>query len=52
MGRSFIGIEKSPKYFDIACQRIAKAHAEYQNQFPEVREMIEQKTFFTDKETA
>jgi hypothetical protein len=31
---------------------IAKAHAEYQNQFPEIKEMIEQKTFFTDKETA
>ena len=25
MGRSFIGIEREPKYFDIACKRIAEA---------------------------
>jgi len=25
MGRSFIGIERSEKYFDIACRRIAEA---------------------------
>ena len=25
MGRSFIGIEREPKYFDIACQRIENA---------------------------
>jgi DNA modification methylase len=25
MGRSFIGIEIEPKYFDIACQRIENA---------------------------
>jgi DNA modification methylase len=27
-GRNFIGIEKSPEYFDIACRRIEKAVAE------------------------
>lgn len=25
MGRNFIGIEKEPKYFDIACKRITDA---------------------------
>jgi DNA modification methylase len=25
MGKTFIGIEKEPKYFDIACQRIENA---------------------------
>ena len=25
MGRKFIGIEREPKYFDIACERIQKA---------------------------
>jgi DNA modification methylase len=41
MGRAFIGIEQKPKYFEIAVERIRKATAEYQNQFPEVRKMIE-----------
>ena len=27
-GRKFIGIEKSPEYFDIACKRIEKAVAD------------------------
>ena len=26
MGRSFIGIEREPKYFDIACERIYNAY--------------------------
>jgi DNA modification methylase len=26
LGRSFIGIEREPAYFDIACRRIAKAY--------------------------
>ena len=26
-GRSFIGIEREPSYFDIACERIRKAYA-------------------------
>jgi site-specific DNA-methyltransferase (adenine-specific) len=28
LGRKFIGIEIEPKYFDIACERIAKAYAQ------------------------
>jgi len=28
LGRSFIGIEKEPKYFDIACERIRMAQAQ------------------------
>ena len=28
LGRSFIGIEREPKYFDIACERISRAQAQ------------------------
>ena len=28
MGRKFIGIEREPKYFDIACKRIEQAYAQ------------------------
>lgn len=28
LGRKFIGIEKEPKYFDIACERISAAYAQ------------------------
>jgi site-specific DNA-methyltransferase (adenine-specific) len=28
MGRKFIGIELDPKYFEVACERIAKAYAQ------------------------
>jgi DNA modification methylase len=28
LGRSFIGIEREPKYFEIACERIARAQAQ------------------------
>jgi site-specific DNA-methyltransferase (adenine-specific) len=47
MSRAFIGIEQQRKYFDIACKRIEKAHAEYGNQFHEVKEMIETNGLFT-----
>ena len=30
LGRKFIGIEREPKYFDIACSRIEQAHAQGQ----------------------
>lgn len=30
MGRNFIGIEREPKYFDIACKRIEQAYAQGQ----------------------
>jgi len=45
MGRAFIGIEQKKKYFDAACERIEQAYANYKNQFPEVREMIEKNLF-------
>jgi site-specific DNA-methyltransferase (adenine-specific) len=28
LGRKFIGVEISPEYFDIACERIRKAYAQ------------------------
>jgi DNA modification methylase len=28
LGRKFIGIEREPKYFDIACRRIEQAYAQ------------------------
>ena len=46
LGRAFIGIEQKQTYFDIACKRIEQAYAEYKNQFPEVREVIETKGLF------
>jgi site-specific DNA-methyltransferase (adenine-specific)/modification methylase len=30
LGRSFIGIEREPKYFEIACKRIEQAAAQGQ----------------------
>lgn len=35
MGRNFIGIEREPKYFDIACKRIEQAYAQGQMFAPE-----------------
>lgn len=35
MGRKFIGIEREPKYFDIACERIERAYAQGQMFAPE-----------------
>lgn len=35
MGRKFIGIEREPKYFDIACRRIEQAQAQGQMFAPE-----------------
>lgn len=35
MGRKFIGIEREPKYFDIACKRIEQAQAQGQMFAPE-----------------
>jgi DNA modification methylase len=28
LGRKFIGIEREPKYFDIACRRIEQAYSQ------------------------
>jgi DNA modification methylase len=33
--RTFIGIEREPKYFDIACERISRAQAQGQLLPPE-----------------
>jgi site-specific DNA-methyltransferase (adenine-specific)/modification methylase len=51
MGRAFIGIEQNKKYFDIACERLTRAVEKHKNQFPAVREMVEQKQLFTEKTT-
>lgn len=37
LGRQFIGIEREPKYFDIACRRIEQAHAQGRLFAPETR---------------
>ena len=43
LGRKFIGIEREPKYFDIACQRIEQAVAQGQLFAPEpVKQVQEQ----------
>jgi site-specific DNA-methyltransferase (adenine-specific) len=44
MGRKFIGIERDPKYFDIACERIARAQAQGQLLPPEPVAAPEQQT--------
>ena len=36
LGRSFTGIEREPKYFDIACKRIEQAYAQGQLFAPEI----------------
>ena len=41
LGRAFIGIEKEPKYFDIACRRIEGAYRQT-SLFPHVEQMAEQ----------
>jgi len=42
MGRKFIGIEREPKYFDIACERIERAYAQGTLFEPEERAEHEQ----------
>jgi DNA modification methylase len=46
LGRKFIGIEREPKYFDIACQRIEQAVAQGQLFEPEKPRQPEQEAFF------
>jgi len=36
-GRAFIGIERKKEYFDLACERIAKAYAEHKNKLSDRR---------------
>ena len=42
LGRSFIGIEREPKYFDIACQRIEQAHAQGKLFAPERTKQVQE----------
>lgn len=46
LGRKFIGIEREPKYFDIACKRIEQAVAQGQLFEPEKPRQPEQEAFF------
>jgi DNA modification methylase len=41
LGRKFIGIEREPKYFDIACQRIEQAVAQGQLFAPERSKQVQ-----------
>ena len=45
LGRKFIGIERSPKYFDIACRRISGALRE-PDMFIERPKPINQQSLF------
>jgi site-specific DNA-methyltransferase (adenine-specific)/modification methylase len=45
LGRKFIGIEREPKYFDIACQRIEQAVAQGQLFSPEPVKQVQDKLF-------
>lgn len=44
MGRSFIGIEREPKYFDIACKRIEQAYAQGDFFVPKAKPKPEQES--------
>lgn len=46
MGRKFIGIEREPKYFDIACKRIEQAVAQPQLFKPEPVKHIQEDMFW------
>lgn len=45
LGRKFIGIEREPKYFDIACQRIEQAVAQGQLFEPEQPKQVQEQMF-------
>ena len=45
LGRKFIGIEREPKYFDIACQRIEQAVAQGQLFAPEPVKQVQAPMF-------
>ena len=45
MGRKFIGIEREPKYFDIACQRIEQAVEQGQLFEPEPMKQTQEAMF-------
>ena len=41
LGRAFVGIEREPKYFDIACKRIEQAVAQGQLFAPEPMKQVQ-----------
>jgi len=45
IGKAFIGIEQRKDYFDTACRRIERAHADYENLLPEIKMEDKQKSF-------
>jgi site-specific DNA-methyltransferase (adenine-specific)/modification methylase len=49
LGRKFIGIEREPKYFDIACQRIEQAVAQGQLFEPEHPKQVQEQMFVSPK---
>jgi len=49
LGRKFIGIEREPKYFDIACQRIEQAVAQGQLFEPEPTKQVQEQMFVSPK---
>ena len=48
-GRAFIGIEREPKYFDIACKRIEQAYAQGDFFVPKAQPKQEQEDFLKEK---
>lgn len=48
MGRKFIGIEREPKYFEIACKRIEAAHSQI-DMFVEQPNKVQQDDIFGDQ---
>jgi DNA modification methylase len=42
MGRKFIGIEREPKYFEIACKRIEAAYAQGQLFAPDPMKQVQE----------
>ena len=50
MGRQFIGIEREPKYFDIACKRIEQAASQGTLFDPEIKKPQQEPMIFGDKE--
>ena len=48
LGRKFIGIEREPKYFDIACERIAAAAAQGKLFAPEAAKPVPSMDLFNE----
>jgi site-specific DNA-methyltransferase (adenine-specific)/modification methylase len=42
LGRKFIGVEREPKYFDIACRRIEAAYAQGKLFAPEPTKQVQE----------